>query len=283
MRLKRALLMGMSVLFIVLFIGLIATSGELESDPVAPHTDLVPRAPIHILDDAGFTAENGVIRGTGTHDDPYIIAGWAIDATGTDFGIRIEGTTKAFRIENCHIFGARTTAIRLTGPSRLRVTDSLIENTLFGIVLIGVERAVISGNIFQQNRHALILVSESSRNEFYNNRFIFGGIGIMLHGRAPNNLIYDNVFDRCRLGIWISVGSGGNRIFRNDFLSCRATSDDHNRWDDGRGVGNHWSAYRGNDRDGDGIGDTPFRLFGLTYEYDRYPVMVPFHSEKENG
>lgn len=270
---KRVLFVGL----VVLFIGLITASGE----PVDSHTDLVPRTPILILDDASFTAENGVVSGAGTDDDPYLIEGWAIDATGTDFGIRIEGTTKAFRIENCHIFGAKTVAIRLLGVSRPIITGSLIENGLLGVVLVRVERAIISENRFLHNSQTSILVLESSRNEFYKNRFIAGGVGMILHGRATNNLIHNNVFDQNRLGIRIFAGSDGNRIYRNDFLSCRAASYAHNRWDDGRGVGNYWSGYRGNDRDGDGIGDTSFFIFGPTYEFDHHPAMTPFHPEQE--
>lgn len=273
MKPKRALMMGL----MVVVLGLSVAVGE----PVTPDVNLVPHATIQIHDDASFTAENGVVSGTGTEEDPYLIKGWAIDATDANFGISIEGTTKAFRIENCHVFGAKAAAIRLVDPSSMRVTNSLIEDSITGIFLVGAERAVISGNRFKQNSQASILVSKSSMSEFYNNRFISGGTGIMLHIRTTNNRIYDNVFDHIRVGVWITSGSAGNRIYRNDFLSSRATSDDFNRWDDGRGQGNHWSRYRGNDRDNDGIGDTPQRIFGTAYELDHHPHMTPFHPAEE--
>jgi hypothetical protein len=42
-------------------------------------------------------------------------------------------------------------------------------------------------------------------------------------------------------------------------------------------VGNYWSDYGKEDVNGDGIGDSPYRIFGSGYEYDYHPVMTPFH------
>src|SRR4030042_1606621 len=36
------------------------------------------REPIFITSDTAFPAENGVVAGSGTADDPYVIAGWEI-------------------------------------------------------------------------------------------------------------------------------------------------------------------------------------------------------------
>src|SRR4030067_2601518 len=41
----------------------------------------VPRAPILIVGDAGFTPDNGVTGGSGTPSDPYVIEGWGIGAS----------------------------------------------------------------------------------------------------------------------------------------------------------------------------------------------------------
>jgi hypothetical protein len=39
--------------------------------------------PIMILGNADFTEENGVVSGSGSAADPYIIAGWEIDVPDT--------------------------------------------------------------------------------------------------------------------------------------------------------------------------------------------------------
>ena len=56
-------------------------------------------APIDILYDFAFTYANGVVSGSGTSDNPYIIEGWKIITSGTH-GIRISGTTKHFIVRN---------------------------------------------------------------------------------------------------------------------------------------------------------------------------------------
>ena len=85
------------------------------------------RGPIVILGDADFTPENGVVSGTGTPDDPYIIAGWEIVAApGELYGVRVENTTAAFVLRGLIVRGTSSTegaAIRV-GYS----TSGVIEN-----------------------------------------------------------------------------------------------------------------------------------------------------------
>jgi hypothetical protein len=62
-----------------------------------------PHEPIYIHGDDAFTWENGVVKGSGTADDPYIIEGWIIDTHSHDYGIYIDGTRANFVIRNCQI------------------------------------------------------------------------------------------------------------------------------------------------------------------------------------
>ncbi len=75
----------------------------------------------------------------------------------------------------------------------------------------------------------------------------------------------------------IKVGGGeGNIIVDNTFtLNGRNAYDGgrNNRWDDGI-KGNYWSDYKGKDKDGDGIGDSPYRV--PPNGTDNYPLMKPF-------
>ena len=58
--------------------------------------------PISISSDDDFTEENGVVGGSGTPDDPYIISGWEISTTsGT--AIEVGDTTASFVIRDIHI------------------------------------------------------------------------------------------------------------------------------------------------------------------------------------
>jgi parallel beta-helix repeat protein len=60
--------------------------------------------PIVIYGDEDFTSENGVVGGSGTAEDPYIIEGWLIIGSGPyTLGIEILSTSAYFVIRNCMI------------------------------------------------------------------------------------------------------------------------------------------------------------------------------------
>jgi hypothetical protein len=75
------------------------------------------------------------------------------------------------------------------------------------------------------------------------------------------------------------AGSSSNTIYRNNFvhnnMQAYAGTGAGNVWDknvpgEGR-QGNYWSDYAGEDQDGDGIGDTPYRIVPIGY--DNYPLI----------
>ena len=59
-------------------------------------------APILITSDAGFTAANGVVSGTGTPADPYVIANLAINDMSLGYGLKVDNSagtiTRSFAI-----------------------------------------------------------------------------------------------------------------------------------------------------------------------------------------
>ncbi len=77
---------------------------DLMTITVVSSSGYIPHAPIYIYGDDDFTAENGVIGGTGTSDDPYLIGGWDISPTAGD-GITVMYTTKHFTIYNTRVVG----------------------------------------------------------------------------------------------------------------------------------------------------------------------------------
>jgi len=186
-----------------------------------------PRAPIYIYGDAQFTWENGVIRGAGTAEDPYVIEGWVIDGRGHDYGIYVDGTRAHFVIRDVQV--------------RYPLGKA-------GIFLSNVRNGRIEGSA------------------------VFGGrVGIYLLV-ASNIVITGNAIGYCDYGIVLGPAAHGNTIYGNSIIKCGFPAKDEgvrNRWHlDGRG--NHWSDYRGQDRDKDGIGDTPYELVR-----DLHPLMAP--------
>jgi parallel beta-helix repeat protein len=65
---------------------------------------LTLRAPISITSNSGFTAANGVVGGSGTLTDPYIIEGWEIRSTDVHC-LEVKNTDAYFVIRNCFLHG----------------------------------------------------------------------------------------------------------------------------------------------------------------------------------
>jgi len=98
------------------------------------------RGPITILGNADFTAENGVVSGSGTTEDPYVIAGWEIGVpAGSDYGVKIENVTASFVLRGLVINGAGS----LDGAG-IRIGFSIgaaIEGCTIGSSVNGIELA----------------------------------------------------------------------------------------------------------------------------------------------
>lgn len=123
-------------LFVVLFVSVWGWSQE--------------RGPIVIHSDLDFTAENGVIAGTGVPEDPYIIAGWTISATpDVPYGIYVANTTKPFVIRGCSVIGAQNpqgAAIALINVQNGVVEDCFVRDSINGIFIQNSQNLVLRDN-----------------------------------------------------------------------------------------------------------------------------------------
>ncbi len=86
----RRILVGLAVLLTA------STLLFTTSTYVARAHGLSPHDPIYISGDASFTSVNGVVNGSGVPQDPYVIAGWDINATGGPLPV------SAIHVRNTH-------------------------------------------------------------------------------------------------------------------------------------------------------------------------------------
>ena len=100
------------------------------------------RGPIVIDSDAAFTSANGVVSGTGTEADPYVIGGWDI-AGPTDPAISIQATRAWFVIRNVttirgdYYEGYRGGGIRLLDVQNARIESVILQGTNVGVLVQG--------------------------------------------------------------------------------------------------------------------------------------------------
>ena len=146
---------------------------------------------------------------------------------------------------------------------------------------IGNNNTIMKNNFTRT--HVGIFLAASSYNNVSENFFNDGyGYGIYLYMTANNNTIYKNNFINLRdYAIYnpkISSLSGESNLFYlNYFINnnkpTKQALDDgkYNKWDDGS-IGNYWSDYTGCDKNGDGIGETPYTVLGDAGAKDYKPI-----------
>ncbi len=203
--------MGAKSLYVVVgLVGMlllsITSTTSIEKTAVAGANPGDYHEPIFILSDSDFTPENGVIGGSGTKNDPYIIANWIIKANGTTpymgtTGIFIANTTKYFVIRNVTIFGGDR-GILLDNVSNFVIEDSKFYNIN--------SYAIVAGGVTDES---LAFNGTIRNNEAWD-------VDSFVWATGSNFIIEDNYAHdlEVKIGTW-SIGIGvaaNNSIVRNN-------------------------------------------------------------------
>ncbi len=180
--------------------------------------------------------------------------------------------------------GGNVEGVFLGSTTNSTIINNRISKCLFGVNLDSSSNNTISGNIITENENGIHLRWGSINNIIQKNDITANNAtGIYMADSSENKIIWNNIADNDR-GIYTEY-CGINVIHHNNFVNNTKQWDDigftpwpiplpisKSVWDDGR-EGNYWSDYNGTDKDGDGIGDTPY-MVGED-NIDRYPLMNP--------
>ncbi len=152
--------------------------------PFSKANNYMPHPPIIIEGNDDFTPENGVVAGSGTKENPYIIEGWEINASGEWHGITIKNTTAYAVIRKCYIHHAGC-AMLINNASNIIIQNLFTEFNNFGISII------ISKNVYVENCYTESIYLNTDENCSIENCHILHSIQIIesVKSNIINNFI----------------------------------------------------------------------------------------------
>ncbi len=148
-----------------------------------------PHLPIRINSNADFDFEHGVIRGSGTALDPWIIEYYDINGSGYGYCIFVGNTTEHFIVRNCYLHEASGTeswpyylncGLMQYNVRNGRIEHNNISYNSYGANLHSSDYNVLFNNTFISNEIYGVRIYYSDINKFANNTVIESETGIYL-------------------------------------------------------------------------------------------------------
>jgi len=160
-------------LVLMTFAALVIAPSSHASSPrsTALTVEWTERMAIVINNDTGFTAENGVVSGSGTKTDPYIIEGWKIGGFINGTAINIRDTDSHFRVRNIYTYSS-SVGVQMNNVHYGWVEDSQFIDDAVGVAFYKCGDCKVVRNTFEGSDVAILIsfseVSQSD-NIFINN------------------------------------------------------------------------------------------------------------------
>ena len=195
----------------------------------------------------------------------------------TSYAIHLSSSSTGNTIRN-NVLSGRTAGVASNSDSTT-IDHNTITEGAYGIYMYNCESASIYYNTLMNNSYGMALYCSSATTTSHtisNNKILYADWAIEFVYSDDNELT-GNWLQQNTYGIYMA-SSSSNTIYRNNFvdnnMQAYSGTGTGNVWDknipgEGR-QGNYWSDYTGIDANGDGIGDTPYRITPVGA--DNYPL-----------
>ncbi len=168
---------------------------------------------------------------------------------------------------------------------RNQISHNHFSNSSVGIFLMYSEKTIMNNNLIEgtQGVTGMCLgMKETSSNQIIDNKFLYSARGIYIDVSPfvpwKTNTISGNEIAFCNTAVEFLKDQEGNTFTENMFhdnltqvfIQGGGTAN-RNRW-----IGNYWGDYAGFDRNGDNIGDFPYRIYEYHARLWRFEPNIKF-------
>ena len=178
-------------------------------------------SPIRIEGDAAFTTANGVVGGSGSFADPFVIEGWDIDST-TSTGIFVSNTTLNFTVRavNVHSGGIVSLDILLFNVANATVDSAIVAGGRIGVAVFNSTFVAVTNCTVQGTNLGGIFVSSSGNVSMVNNALVLNqqnGIDVQnsAYLALKNNTMSFNPLNGLVLARSNNIEVAGNLFYNN--------------------------------------------------------------------
>jgi len=197
---------------------------------------------------------------------PLVYLEYESDLNVNDAGQVILVNCNNITVKNLNLSNTND-GVQLWQSDNCIISENSIENNVNGIYIWCSNNNTISGNSIIENNVNGIYIWGSNNNTISENNIENNECGIQI-GSSNKNIIYLNnfknntnhVYSYASTNIWNST----------EMITYKYKGKQYTNY-----TGNYWSDYTGSDTNGDGIGDTPYSIYG---DKDYHPLMKTFEN-----
>lgn len=197
----------------------------------------------------------------------------------TSVGVKVEGR-KNVTVKNGQV-SAFATNVFVNNSSEVVLEGIESRRSRYGVYLLSTHRSIVRKSTTDANIYGLHL-QRSNENQILDNQLVRqtynspGGYGLYAFASRGNRVIGNTIEGNLNWGIWLS-DAREHVFFHNNVVGNSPQVSDNtgaNTWHDpDKKEGNWWGDYGGLDRNGDGIGDSPYQIGGPGNQVDAYPFV----------